>query len=100
MVGRPVIPYITMKKTKPTAPLGQSTNKLNELDKTLSDLQRIYQLAFDNNDLASAIKAKELISKICGFLDRKKTDKPFDINKLSEQELEEIILQLRNELEA
>ncbi|MDR1475182.1 MAG: hypothetical protein LBI30_01515 [Holosporales bacterium] len=72
--------------------------KPNDLGQTLNDLQQIYKLAFDSNDLNAAIKAKELISKICGFLDHKKTNKPFDINKISEQELEEIIAQLRSEL--
>ncbi len=86
------------KKAKDTLGM-DSKPDISVLEKTLNDLEHIYQMSFNEGNLALALKAKEIISKICGFFDKKKDTKPFDITKASEEELETIIAQLRDELE-
>jgi len=72
-------------------------NNIKSRNKIIQDLEKVFQFAFDNNDLKSAIKAKEVIAKIQGFISKSKEKKEkLSLIELSPQEIDALINQAKD----
>lgn len=78
-------------------------------EKLLKDLEETYMRAIEKGNYSAALKAKELIGKEIGLFEgakkkkSKKDSHEFDFKKLSEDEIQNLILVLQkaiNEMEA
>ena len=60
----------------------------------ISDLEKTFQLATESGDYKAAIQAKQIIAKMRGFLETKKTS--LSLMELSPNDLESLINEAEN----
>lgn len=62
---------------------------INERNALIRDLENTFRLALDAGDFKSAIQAKHMIGKVCGFFDVKK--QTLSLIELTQKDLEMLI---------